>query len=155
MPGNPRSLQAAERRRQALELRRAGASYEDIGRALEVNKGTIHRWVMRAIHEATVEPARELITVEQQRLDRMQQGLWAKATQGNATAVLAVLKIMERRARLLGLDAPQRVDVGVGGVDLDGAVTALLELAAPDGGLTAIIEGELVEQGDWDGDPDG
>jgi hypothetical protein len=43
---------------------------------------------------------------EAQRLDVLQGDLWEKALTGDARAVEVVLKALERRARMLGLDLP-------------------------------------------------
>ena len=47
----------------------------------------------------------------------MLQGLWPRARKGEAAAVDRVLKIGERRAKLLGLDAPTRTALQGGGDD--------------------------------------
>ena len=51
------------------------------------------------------EATNELRLVEQQRLDALQLALWPRATAGDVKAVLAVLRLMERRSRLLNLVA--------------------------------------------------
>jgi len=45
------------------------------------------------------------------RLDRMQRAVWPAAISGDIKAGAQVLRIMERRARLFGLDAPTKVEV--------------------------------------------
>ena len=47
------------------------------------------------------------------RLDALQIALWDKAVGGDAVAVGYVLKILERRSRLAGLDAPIRIKANV------------------------------------------
>ena len=47
-----------------------------------------------------------MIALELLRLDDMLFGLWPDARRGDNTAVVTVLKIMERRSKLLGLDMP-------------------------------------------------
>jgi hypothetical protein len=46
---------------------------------------------------------------ELDRLDAMLRACWSKAIGGDMKAVDRVLKISERRSKLLGLDAPERV----------------------------------------------
>ena len=60
----------------------------------------------RAIERQENEPfARaEAIRLEEMRLDELQEGLWDKALSGDARAVEVALKILERRARMQGLD---------------------------------------------------
>ena len=54
------------------------------------------------------EPADEVRDLEVARLDAMLLPLWRRVQQGDERAVDRALKIMERRARLLGLDAPSK-----------------------------------------------
>lgn len=46
----------------------------------------------------------EAIRLEEQRLDELQDGIWDKALNGDARAVEVALKVLERRARMIGLD---------------------------------------------------
>jgi hypothetical protein len=53
----------------------------------------------------------EVIAVETVRLDRALNAIWDKVLAGDRGAINTMLKIMERRTRLLGLDAPHAVDL--------------------------------------------
>jgi hypothetical protein len=108
---SPENVARAERWAQAAQLRAAGATFREIGRALDVDPTTAQTWVWRYLKEVAVEAADEMRLQEGQRLDRLQRGLWAQATAGDTRAVLAVLRIMERRARMFGLDMPVQVQV--------------------------------------------
>ena len=104
----PERMTAAERRRQAVELRKAGATYERIGAKLGVSAQAAWKAVDKALaatKRATSEAAETVRQIELSRLDAMQAGLWLTAIKGNHGAVDRVLRIMERRARYLGLDA--------------------------------------------------
>jgi len=104
---SPRRIQAKERQRQALELRKAGATYEDIASKLRYASATgAHKAVVRAMQAIIEEPAQEVRKIEIERLDRMLLSVWGQVRDGNLGAIDRVLRIMERRARLLGLDAP-------------------------------------------------
>ena len=46
----------------------------------------------------------EAIRLENLRLDELQEGIWAKAIGGDSRAVEVALKVLERRARMHGLD---------------------------------------------------
>jgi hypothetical protein len=46
----------------------------------------------------------EAIRLEEMRLDGLQEGLWDKAVGGDARSVEVCLKVLERRARMTGLD---------------------------------------------------
>lgn len=103
-------LQASERRKQALQLRLAGASYDEIASRLGYSdRGSAWRSVMAALKATLQEPADELRKLELERLDRLLLGVWGQAAKGNQGAVDRALRIMERRAKLLGLDAPTKV----------------------------------------------
>lgn len=92
----------------ALDMRRAGYTYEAIAEELGLTKAGAWKLVQRELKELTKEPARDLQKLELDRLDAMLLGIWDKASSGNLLAIDRALKIQERRARLLGLDAPDR-----------------------------------------------
>jgi len=115
-----RAAKGLEHQRQALELRRMGLGYEAIGAQLGLGKSQAHRLVQAALadcREQVTAHADELRSEELSRLDGMLQGLWPRARKGEAAAVDRVLKIGERRAKLLGLDAPTRTALQGGGDD--------------------------------------
>ena len=93
----------AKRDRSALELRKAGASVDRIADALDfADVDEASAAIQRALHDApAIDDAHRL---ELERLDAMQRALWPAALKGNRPAVESCLSIMERRARLLGLD---------------------------------------------------
>lgn len=106
----PKKVTAAQKRAQAVELRKAGATFDEIATALGYsNKGTAYRAVEQALKEAVREPALQLIELEVQRLDLMLRALWPAVARGQLGAVDRALRVAERRARLLGLDAAQQI----------------------------------------------
>lgn len=109
---NPARAQREERRRVAFELRKAGATFEEIGKALGVTRQTAHELVTKLLDEMAAKTAEDVESVramELHRLDALFKGLWPSASKGAPQAVEKALKVMERRARLLGLDAPTKV----------------------------------------------
>ena len=117
--GHKRKITALERELQALELRKAGATYREIGNALgisDVGAAKALRRAIRKLNERTVEQAAVVRRLELERLDRMQLALWNRATDiknPDLKAVDRVLKIMDHRAKLLGLYAPVEANVNV------------------------------------------
>jgi hypothetical protein len=108
----PAAIERAKRRGQALELRAAGRKYREIADALGYSSPQhAHRDVKTELDALVKEPAMDVLAEELDRLDKMLQGLWSEARRGNIHSVDRVLRIMERRARYLGLDAPDRVAV--------------------------------------------
>lgn len=101
-----------ERQVKALELRRMGKGYAEIARTLGIGKSQAHRLVQAGLQDARDQikaQADDLRAEEISRLDGMLAGLWPDARKGSHGAVDRVLRIMERRSRLLGLDAPVRL----------------------------------------------
>lgn len=105
-----RAIAQHDRELEALQLRRSGASLDDIAQRLGYKaRSSAMRAIERAMNRNLGEGADALRGLELERLDRMQLGLWPRAIAGDVKAVAAVLRIMTRRAKLLGLDAPTRV----------------------------------------------
>lgn len=99
------------RRMKALELRLAGASYRQIGAELGVHYSSAWHDVDIMLREYAKEPTEAIRNAEMGRLDRLMLAHWPAAIRGDVKATQQVLAIMDRRARLLGLDSPQKVDI--------------------------------------------
>jgi len=101
-----------EKKLAALELRKQGKSYWDIAQTLGFKgTSTAYAAVMSALKTCLREPTEEVRSLELERLDTIIDKLWP----GIGTTVLGVqvtdrvIKLMERRARLLGLDMPIKI----------------------------------------------
>jgi transposase-like protein len=95
----------AEKRRQALELRKAGYGFDDIARALGyANAGGAYKAVQQALKETLREPADEVRKLELERVDRLMRAIWPRAIGGDGESIDRVLRLMQRRAKYLGLD---------------------------------------------------
>lgn len=106
-----RRIESAEKRLKALDLRKAGMSYRQMAGHLGVSPSMAHRYVLQALEmlDSDAKDKADLIRkLELERLDRMLEGFWDKASDGGYYEAKRVLEIMERRARLLGLDAPEK-----------------------------------------------
>ena len=151
MPASPaRQALTAERRTQALKLKVAGHTFEHIAETLGyASRGAAYTDIIRALaqRKKDVDDALpQYIALELERLDTLEQEVWAVlnrphqvVSQGRIVrdadgepladdgpildAVDRLLKIQARRARLLGHDAPvkvqQEVTVIDGGVDAE------------------------------------
>ena len=120
-----RIIDTAERRSYVLALRKAGATYRQIAEAVirefgeeKLPKGFnelyAYKDVKRELDKLRTQMAEdvgEIRRLEVERLDDLLRGLWKQARTGNQGAVDRVLRIMKRRADLLGLDAPSRAEV--------------------------------------------
>jgi len=138
MPGQSRSspgrITAREKQRQALELRKAGATFEMIAKQLGyAGRQGAAMAVEVALRRITERPAEELKKLDMERLDMLFLYLMPKIRAGDAFAINAALRIMERRAKLLGLDMPieHKIDgkIEVESPDLSAKGKAELEAA--------------------------
>lgn len=125
-----RTAEIAEKHRKALELRKAGATYDQISSQLGyANRSVAWQAVRKAIADIVREPAEEVLTLELARLDALLLGCWSKAKSGDTQAIDRALRIMERRAAYLGIDAPKKTATEFGGElkVTDGAHEQLLD----------------------------
>jgi hypothetical protein len=108
-----RRITPADLAERALALRRAGGTYRAISDALNLSgPGRAWKLVDRALRDFIEEPAESVRALALARLDDMLLAIWPLARKGHLGAVDRVLKIEERRAKLLGLDAPVKSEVG-------------------------------------------
>jgi hypothetical protein len=106
-----RRERAQSRRIQAFELRKCGASYRDIGRALGVSEAQAHRDIterLRQLEKVEEQSAKQLRCLELARLDVCISALWPRIQSGDTAAVHAFIRVSERRAALVGLDMPSQ-----------------------------------------------
>lgn len=107
-------LARTERRLQVLQLTEQGNTCREIGARLGVSAATVSndlKAVLLELSERQAKQTEQWRGLEASRLDTLQAGAWEKARTGNLAAIEAVLSIMVRRAKLLGLDQPVRVDL--------------------------------------------
>lgn len=106
MSANSQQLQALEKQTQALKLRLAGVSYEDIARTVGYKGPSgAYQAVKAAMKKTLQEPADDLRKIEVARLDEALRAIWPKVKKGDLLAIDRYLKISDRRAKLLGIDA--------------------------------------------------
>lgn len=107
-----RRTEAKEKAARVINMRKAGIPWEVIAQRVGFkDKSGAYRCYERAIKELVQEPAEDLRQLELSRLDDLHVALWKAATEGNHGAIDKILRIMERRARLTGLDAPVRSEL--------------------------------------------
>jgi hypothetical protein len=98
------------RRAKALQLRLDGEPYESIAATLGVDTMTAYNDVVQALRLSIKEKAEEVLDVELKRLDKLHASLWREFNAGNLDLSDRILRVAERRSKLLGLDAAIRVD---------------------------------------------
>ncbi len=106
-PLSVRRIEAAERQVQALELRKRGKTFQDIADSLGYATAQgAYLAVESGLKRTQQQPADSVRQLELERLDKLLDAMWDKATAGKDFSVDRVLAIMDRRARYLGLDKP-------------------------------------------------
>lgn len=101
----------ARRQLEALELRRSGATYQAIADAVGyANASAAHKAVASAMRNAFLQPAKELRELEADRLDLLQTAIWPAAIKGDLKAVDRAIRIVEARAKLMGLNEPIKTE---------------------------------------------
>lgn len=112
------AARSAARRKTALELRVEGLTLEAIGAKLGVSKQRAHQILAGELAEvATARKglAEHQLEAELAAIDFVLRGMAPKVAKGDAKAGATYLRAMERRAKLLGLDAPTKTDLTSGG----------------------------------------
>jgi len=106
-----------QRGQQAISLRMAGATIKQIADQLGyASEAGAYKAIMRELAQTaqgmseSTEAVRQL---ELKRLDQMQFPIWPSVIAGDQGAIGTALRIQERRASLLGLDAPKQIEARV------------------------------------------
>lgn len=131
---SPNRISDNEKAQRALQLRIQGWQFDAIAKEVGYSdRSSAYNAVNRILKERAAqcaEDADELRAVELERLDTMLKALWPAVEAGEPASIDKAIKIQERRAKLLGLDAP-----------------AKQELSGPDGTAIKVdSRGELVSR---------
>jgi hypothetical protein len=109
---SPETAAAKQKAAKAVELRMEGRTFDEIAKECGYrHRSSAFDAVKRALELVVREPATELIKLDLERLDKMWGIHYLNAQAGDAQALASCMKIMERRAKLLGLDAKQELEV--------------------------------------------
>ena len=111
------SLAVREKGRQAINLRMSGATIKQIANQLGyASESGAYKALMRELKETTQEMGESTEAGRQRelrRLDQMLFPIWNSVRAGDQQAINTALRIQERRASLLGLDAPKQIEAKV------------------------------------------
>jgi IS30 family transposase len=122
---SPPKLSSAEKKAKAVELRRKGYQFKEIGRELGVTEGRAHQIISEECkrwRDNSQEAVEDLRQFEAMELEELRKHLWQMIDNAEDPAALTpalidkFLKLQERRAKLFGLDAPEKKELaGRGG----------------------------------------
>jgi len=111
-------MTATERQAEALRLRKAGRTFEEIAEALGYSHASgAHKAVVTALKETLREPAEEYRELHRSRLEAIVSAYWGEMQRGNEKAAAVVSKALADLAELDGLNAPRRVEQKLGSID--------------------------------------
>jgi hypothetical protein len=96
-------IERTEKMKNALELRKAGATYKDIGKALNISTSYANELVKKGISEAHIGDAKEVIQMDLLRLDELQMRATAAFRAGDLNQTERIMRIMRERRDILGL----------------------------------------------------
>jgi len=114
----PANIEAHRKRIKCLEMRMQGHTFEQIAKKVGyADKGAAYKAWQTGMAEAIRVPASEALELELQRLDALLHALWSAASKGDTQATDRVIKIMERRAKLLGLDVQKTIPINITGYE--------------------------------------
>ena len=143
MVENKREL--VEKETTIIELRHEGYVWREIATMVDMSIAGVVKAYKRALTRHPVAAVEEHRELELDRLDNLQRTYWQPAVAGNLRAADFVLRVIDKRAKLLGLDAPLKVQAEVvtyDGSDLDAEVERVARLieASTIGGIATITE---------------
>lgn len=144
-----REEEQKKRRLEAMSLRQAGLTWDQIGERLGIARDSARELVYRNLERADNREVDAQRAIENARLDRAQAAIWTRVLNGEDKAIDTFLRISQRRARLNGLDAPQKLDLNL-------SIRQEMEEALHN--LERVVLGEVIQEtvgwGDDDRDRD-
>ena len=107
--------QLFEKERQVLAYRQGGATFDQIAQRLGYSNESGARAAFRRAMERIKDDAinSEMRELHRQRLEIALKAIWPQVLQGDFEAIKLMLKILERDAKLYGIDAPIKTEVEV------------------------------------------
>ena len=124
--GGQRKFLAQQKRKQALELRKGGATFDQIAQALNYKDASGARKAVKAAMDAIPqEAAEELKVVQVERYNHMLLTLWSKVQIGDERAINSALAVMDRLNDITGLRNGTGITVNVDASTHENAVVVI------------------------------
>lgn len=106
-----REIELTERRAKCVELVKLGFTFDQISEQLKYGgRGNAYRDYKKALEDRVALAVDELRETENMRLDAAFIPQYRKALKGDEKGTAMMLKIMERRAKLNGVDMPTQIE---------------------------------------------
>lgn len=115
MPPKKTKSAVIEKRRRAVAANLlAGLNYRDIAEGLNVSVGTVSGDVKALMTQWREDQAKDVgdhVAIDLRRMDMAINAIWDDVKAGKLQAIDRLLKILERRSKMLGYDKPDKVDI--------------------------------------------
>ena len=124
-------VELLQRESEIVELRTEGYVWREIAQRVNMSTAGVAKAYDRALERIIAPAVEQHRTTELDRLDILQRVYWQPAINGNLRAADFVLRVIEKRAKLLGLDAAIKIQTEVvtyDGSDLDAEVEKYAKL---------------------------
>lgn len=115
---------------QAVQLRRQGLTYDQIGKTIGLSAAGAFAAVTRAQNRIIRDDVEQLRKIENDRLDTIQQALWPQVLEGDNPSITNALRLLERRSKLNGLDMPVKIQAEVVSYDASSVEARLAQIIA-------------------------
>lgn len=155
-----RGIEARKKRLDALRLRMAGATYDQICNAVGYkSRGAAHKAIATALSEAHIEAGEEFVKIQHARYNDLLNLLYPRVVKGDLKATAQYLNTLERMERLYGIGKTPVFVFGNGSGANNGAAAPIAEASEieigefyrqfsdpkPLEGATNILEAEFVD----------
>ena len=132
--GKAPSAETLAKEQEVLKLRRGGLTWDLIAQRVGYsNASGAYQAYQKSLSRVVAEDVNAIRELETERLDLAQSAIWGKVLQGDNPSIANLLRIMERRAKLLGLDQPTRIQAEVIAYDGNAVRTELERILASRG----------------------
>ncbi|SIB67479.1 hypothetical protein [Mycobacteroides abscessus] len=116
-----------ERRMKVVMLRNAGVTFTDIANKLGISTTQARKDRTAGLRDILGDTAEDMIARQRSVTLDVQKANYKKMLDGDVDAARLILSSLEREAKLFGLDAPTRVNVGVSDIEFAEKTAALIE----------------------------
>ncbi|SKX80703.1 Uncharacterised protein [Mycobacteroides abscessus subsp. bolletii] len=116
-----------ERRIRVVMLRNAGVTFTDIARKESISTTQARKDMTAGLRDLLSDTAEDMIARQRSVIIDVQKANYKKMLEGDIDAARVILSSLEREAKLFGLDAPTRVNVGVSDIEFAEKTAALIE----------------------------
>ena len=145
-----------ERRMKALTMRNAGATFARIAEQLGVSEPQVRKDIRIAIRDIVQIPVDQMVDRQRSILLDITRVNYPAAMSGDREAQAMLLRVLEHEAKLYGLYAPTRVNVGISETEFAAQAAELLAALGTEplrelAGQPPAIEAEVIthDTTDW------